>query len=151
MRVGAGTLLEGLGEWDEVMDVVFTKYINRRLFEGFTDCSEILSFQAEFEIQLDSTCRRPKARCVRRQRRKSRRQWRRARRSPNQVKAGHPPLTAFLTLISRQSSPAKDRTKPEGIQSSNFQSAYYMGLFPMLREMKVENTVSKEGPAVTGI
>ena len=32
-------------------------------------------------------------------------------------------LDDLMTLISRQRYPAKDRTKPEGIRSSNFQSA----------------------------
>ena len=35
---------------------------------------------------------------------------------------GRRPLMAFLTFISHQRYPAKDRTKPEGIWSSNFQS-----------------------------
>ena len=51
-----------------------------------------------------------------------------------------PPLTALLTFISRQRHPAKDRTKPEGIWSSNFQFAFTNWAFPILREMKVENT-----------
>ena len=64
---------------------------------------------------------------------------------------GPPPLTAFPTIISRQRYPAKDTTKPEGLRSINFKIPIRLknGAFPILREMKVENTVSEEGPSPT--
>ena len=48
----------------------------------------------------------------------------------------------LLTFISRQRYPAKDRTEPEVIRSSNFQSAFKNRAFPIVQEMKVENTLT---------